>query len=271
MAMANAFGSIPNREFRVISAGLTDVGRRRQNNEDSFACSNELGLYVVADGMGAHAAGEVASSTAVSVIVDFAFRCLAKGDAPWPADLDPTLEAYEKVLVGGILSANRCLCALSRESADYNGMGTTVAGIILNATNAYAVHVGDSRIYLFRDGTLRQLTSDHTWVNEQVKRQLLTPEEARGHRWRNVITRALGNTDDLQVDSTRVEMLPGDCFLLCSDGLTNMLHDAAIEQALAEAGADLEATGRQLVDMANEAGGDDNITLVLVRIEPREG
>jgi len=255
--------------MRIVSAGLTDLGKCRLHNEDSFAFSDEQGLYIVADGMGGHAAGEIASRTAVSVIFDFVSHQFTKGDATWPPGIDASLDHHHQVLMAAAHAANQCLCNLSEKNAQYTGMGTTLVAMMVNGANAYIAHVGDSRVYLLRDKHLQMLTHDHTWVNEQVQRNLLSTEEAREHRWRNVITRALGSTCNLAVDAVKKEIRLGDWFLLCSDGLTSMVADAEIEGILSQgADADPRQVCRLLVDKANAAGGEDNISLVLVRAVP---
>jgi protein phosphatase len=162
-------------------------------------------------------------------------------------------------------AANQTLFNLSQEHADFGGMGTTLVALMVEGANAYLVHAGDSRAYLYRDSQLFQITTDHTWVNEQVQRNLLSPEEARTHRWRNVITRALGNTYNIALDSQKREIRPGDIYLLCSDGLKSMVDDADLEQTLSSMNGSEEHACRQLIDLANLAGGDDNITLVVLR------
>jgi len=252
--------------MRVLTAGLTDVGMKRTGNEDNFASCEDVGLFVVADGMGGHAAGEVASSTAIKVITDYVRGALEEAG---PSDagssrFDP--ETCRKILATSVQLANETICGLASENPTFEGMGTTLSGLLLNGSRACMVHVGDSRIYLLRGGQLTLLTSDHSWVNEQLQRNIITAEEAKTHRWRNVITRALGHKVDLEVDTRVEKMEPGDCFLLCSDGLTGMVDEETIHKVLLDMSDDPQAACRRLVDLANDAGGFDNITLIIVKV-----
>ena len=225
----------------------SDVGRQRQGNEDSFFA--EAPLFVVADGMGGAQAGEVASELAVE-----AFRAgLPAGSA---------LEA----LVETIREANRRIVDLARGDAHLHGMGTTCTAAYVAEEEVVLAHVGDSRCYLLRDSELTRLTRDHSLVGELVARGKLTEEEAEVHPQRSVITRALGAEAEVQVDTERIAGREGDVFVLCSDGLTGMVREPHIERILTE-GASLEGAGRQLISAANAAGGRDNITVVLLRLE----
>ncbi len=254
------------------AAGLTDVGRRREHNEDHILVDEELGLFAVADGMGGHAAGEVASHTAIDTIHDFLLR--ARNGRPHPEPRAPTepregLSGEQSLLIEAIGRANQRVCAAAEaDQGSYGGMGTTLALLYLDGPAAHVCHIGDSRVYRLREGRLEALTQDHSWVNEQVQRQIITEEEARHHRWRNVITRALGNRQDVEVDMKRVEAAPGDRFLLCSDGLTSMVDDETIARCVAEAEGDLAQACARLVERANEAGGLDNISVVLIHLLP---
>ena len=256
--------------MRVVSCGLSDVGKKRSHNEDSYGCSDELGLYLVADGMGGHAAGEVASSTAMSVIFDFVSRALKKGDLTSPLEAGADLEHHHRMLVMAVHLANEAIRGMSGNRDTYSGMGTTITGALVWQDVAYIVHVGDSRAYLLRDGSLRALTDDHSWVQEQLKRKTITPEEAKSHRWRNVITRALGNQSELEVDAAKLPLQAGDRLLLCTDGLTSMVDESAVEKELLAADGGLADRCRNLVEMSNEAGGSDNITVVLLQVLPAE-
>ncbi|NQU43408.1 Stp1/IreP family PP2C-type Ser/Thr phosphatase [bacterium] len=252
--------------MEIVSAGLTDVGRKRSNNQDHFTCLNDIGLYLVADGMGGHAAGEVASETAVNVISDFVRDALEEEDgAPFPSST--RMDHYQEILVTSVHLANQTISSLSADNPVYEGMGTTLSGMLIRGDQACLVHVGDSRVYRLRGDDLRILTTDHSWVNEQLRRNIITAEEARTHRLRNVITRALGHKMDLEVDSFVEPIESGDVFLICSDGLNSMIEDEEIRRVLAENGEDPRAVCRLLIDRANAAGGDDNVTLVVVRVE----
>jgi protein phosphatase len=250
--------------MHVISSALTDVGVLRRENQDSYARSDNLGLYLVADGMGGHAAGEVASGAAVSAIQS---RIQEELDGREPdASSAEEMERWRRVFEEGVHLANESVGRLSRENSLYAGMGTTVSGVLIRGDKACIAHVGDSRVYLLRDGEMKALTSDHSWVNEQLKRNIITPEEAKTHRLRNVITRAVGTGARVEVDTLDVNLRGNDCLLLCSDGLTSMVDESKIEETLTSAGENLDEVCRRLVDMANAAGGKDNITVVILRV-----
>jgi serine/threonine protein phosphatase PrpC len=253
--------------MRIVSSGLTDVGMKRDHNEDSFACSDELGLYLVADGMGGHAAGEVASKTAMSIVFDFVGRSQHESDKIWPFKIDSGMGPLQDLLVTGVHIANRTIRDLALGSSRLSGMGTTLVGVLTRNDIAHIVHVGDSRAYLLRGEKFEALTRDHSWVEEQLRRNMITEEEARNHRFRNVITRALGNREEVEVDSLQVGLEPGDLFLLCTDGLTGPVKNGDLGRIVVEGRDDPPALCRRLVDAANAAGGPDNITLVLLRVE----
>jgi len=221
----------------------TDVGRGRPENEDSLLVDPDDGLYAVADGMGGHRAGEVASATAI--------------------------DALKSAYLGGqrldqaVGAANAAVFAKAAEDASLRGMGTTLTAIALHDSTAELGHVGDSRAYLMRDGTVTQVTEDHSLVEQLVREGRLTPEEAQNHPQRAIITRALGIDADVAVDTYRIDLEPGDRLMICSDGLTNMLSDDTIAQTLRRH-ADPQQAADTLVDMANQAGGDDNITVILL-------
>ncbi|HWX24556.1 MAG TPA: Stp1/IreP family PP2C-type Ser/Thr phosphatase [Vicinamibacteria bacterium] len=253
--------------MKITYEARTDVGRKRKGNEDSLFVNPEQRLFVVADGMGGHAAGEVASKVAVDAINEFV--CLTSGDEEitWPFGLDENISYDGNRLKTAIRYANRKVIDATKERSEYEGMATTVAAVLVDDIAANLGHVGDSRAYLLRDGTLSQLTSDHSWVNEQLQNGALSAEQARSHPLRNVVTRALGGKPDLLVDMQSRKMEPGETLLLCSDGLTNMLTDEAIAEICKSAGDDLKKAAQDLVNAANNRGGDDNITVVLVHFE----
>jgi len=251
--------------MKIAYHALTDVGRKRKGNEDSFHVNPDQNLFVVADGMGGHAAGEVASKIAVDSINEFV--CMTSGDEEitWPFGLDENMSYDGNRLKTAIRYANNKVLAATKESAEYEGMATTVVSVLIDGTTANLAHVGDSRIYLYRADTLTQLTSDHSWVNEQLQAGMLTAEQARAHPLRNVVTRALGGRPDLDVEMQIHEALAGDVLLACSDGLTTMVTDAEIARILEEGAGDVEKSARALVDEANKNGGEDNITVVLLK------
>lgn len=227
----------------------TDTGRQRRVNEDAFHA--RAPLFVVADGMGGAQAGEVASGTAVEII--------SSGIAPEGGTV-------AQRLTDAVRQANSRIHELSVSDDDRAGMGTTLTAAWVGEKDVTLVHVGDSRCYRWRDGQLERLTDDHSLVEEMVRQGRLTPEEAAVHPQRSIITRALGPEDHVEPDTITVPARGDDLFLLCSDGLTSMIGEGEIAEVLASTD-DIEAAGRALVDRANEAGGRDNITVVLFRLE----
>jgi protein phosphatase len=236
------------------SAGLTDTGRRRRQNEDSFV--HEPPIFAIADGMGGAQAGEVASRLAAAVL----------------EEIDGEQVTGEARVAELIQEANRRVYERSNQDAAVSGMGTTMTvALVDDATGTVAIgHVGDSRAYLVRDDGLEQLTEDHTLVNELLKSGKLSAEEANVHPQRSVITRALGTEPDVDVDTFTIEARPGDVFLLCSDGLSSMISDHEILGLVRSGNGDLEAALRGLIQAANTSGGDDNITVVAFEIARKE-
>jgi len=252
---------------KIAYQAISDVGRKRKGNEDSLFLNPEQKLFVVADGMGGHAAGEVASKVAVDAVNEFV--CLTSGDEEitWPFGLDESISYDGNRLKTAIRHANRKVLEATREKAEYEGMATTVAAVLVDGDAANLGHVGDSRIYLFSEGVFTQLTSDHSWVNEQIQSGVISADQARSHPLRNVVTRALGGKADLAVDMQTRRMKAGDILLLCSDGLTAMVPDEDIARVLEEAKGAIEKAARDLVAEANAHGGEDNITVVLLKFE----
>ncbi len=251
--------------MKVESFGTTDVGRKRAHNEDSLSISDDLGLYLVADGMGGHNAGEVASSTAVETVTSFVHRFT--GDKDVTTSLSPDTEISQKadVLVSAVRLANRQVSIRAREKYEYVGMGTTIVAIFIEEDTAHIANVGDSRAYLIRNSKIKQLTTDHSWINEQIQKQIIPKEDARNHRWRNVITRALGNKPDVEIDLVSVDLKSGDLLLLCTDGLSGMLEDNEQFQIISRSKGNLEKACKDLINAANERGGLDNITVILLK------
>jgi protein phosphatase len=241
-------------------AGLSDVGRCRKVNQDMFLVDESLGLYAVADGMGGHAAGEVASDIAITTLAQ-SLRGRDADSGHWSA-----AEAGD-LLRQALNDGNRRICESVLARAEWRGMGTTIVALILARDRAVIGHVGDSRAYVLRDGRLWQLTSDHSWVNEQVKLGLLTHEQAQRHPMRNIVTRALGNQPEVDVDVIDEPVQPGDVFALCSDGLSGMLGDDEIREVLESHGAVPGIACRDLVERANARGGEDNITVIVMAPE----
>ncbi len=270
----------PQKELRVRSFGMSDVGLVRVVNEDAFAADDARRLYIVADGMGGHNHGEVASRIAIDAIHTGAASATG---ATGVTTRTAGLHAHSVRLKRAVEGANTQVLAAIPEDASLlgMGMGTTVVGAMLRAQIMAIAHIGDSRVYRRRNGQLEQLTEDHTYVNDGVRSGQLTAAQARVHPLRNIVTRALGGDADSRVDVTEVEARPGDLFLLCSDGLTTMLTDRQINRWLATSGAtgaagaigvvvSLEEICRGLIQAANARGGYDNVTAVLVQIAEGE-
>jgi protein phosphatase len=246
----------------------TDPGLRRTSNEDSYSTRSDIGLFVVADGMGGHVAGEVASRVAVEAIEAFIQETAgADKNRTWPFPFDPALSLEANRLKAAFRLANRRIASAIADSQDLRGMATTASAVLMGKESASVGHVGDSRVYVLRQGTLAQITHDHSWVEEQVRAGTLTPSAARQHPWRNVVTRALSGGEDPEVDVTEVTPVPGERYLLCSDGLFGVVADDRIAEILGQSGVSLETICRGLVDAANQAGGPDNITALVLEID----
>ena len=257
--------------MNFVAAGLSDVGLQREINEDSFCILPEYRLFVVADGMGGHRAGDVASKMATHSMAAF-FRTTASEDATWPFHFDPSLSIEENRLVTGVKIANKMIFEASTRNREVYGMGTTVVGALYSPERAklYIAHVGDSRAYRVREGEIRLLTRDHSLLNDYLLAMPDMPKEQQAELPRNVITRALGMQDQVLVDLVPEEPLPRDAYLLCSDGLSGMVEDEEIQRIVVEAGDDPEKAVRELVRRANEKGGEDNITVVVVMFAAEE-
>ena len=250
--------------MHIEVAGNTHVGMKRSHNEDNFLMLPDERLFCVADGMGGHSSGEIASKIAVEELAEF-YRLTSKDqDATWPFKMDKARNYDENRLATGIKLANMRIYERASAESKYKGMGTTIVGIHFAANAVYVAHVGDSRVYFFRAGTLRQVTEDHSLLNDYLKAKKLTPEEIEAFPHKNVIVRALGMKGTVQVDVGRVEPQEGDIFLLCSDGLSGMVTDAQMQQILGQH-VELEGACKQLIDQANAAGGTDNVTCILAR------
>jgi PPM family protein phosphatase len=257
--------------MRAVAAGLTDVGLQRDHNEDSFAILQDHELYIVADGMGGHRAGDVASKLATEAIVDF-FRATAAEDFTWPFHFDSRMSEEENRLLTGIKIANRQIVERSSRSRECHGMGTTVVGALFSGKKGkmYIGHVGDSRAYRVRGGEIQQMTRDHSLVNDYLLAMPELTEEQKSELPKNVITRALGMQEHVSVDLQGDDASVGDCYILCSDGLSGMIEDAEILDIVSQSPS-IEEACRKLIALANEHGGEDNITAVLVKIEAETG
>lgn len=236
----------------------TDVGLKRDHNEDSFLCNDELGLYAVADGMGGHLGGERASRMAVDLLEKEMDERLAAARAA--GQRNGVAEAMREATT----VASRAIFETAQNSPEHAGMGTTLTGLCFHGQSLTLCHVGDSRAYLFRDGRARQLTEDHSWIQEQVRAGLLSPGDAIVSRFRNIITRSVGFEPKVTPDLITLPVEAGDCYLLCSDGLSNYFSVEELGRILAS--QFYSEAGRALVDIANQRGGDDNITCVIVYV-----
>ncbi len=253
--------------MKLSSAGRTHVGMKRTHNEDSLRLFREENLYIVADGMGGHASGEVASQMSVETLAEF-FRSTAEDDeVTWPYKLEKGRKYEENRVVTGVKLSNRRIFESAARDAKLKGMGTTIVVTFFVNETIHVGHVGDSRVYRYRAGELFQITEDHSLLNDYIKMRQLTPEEIEAFPHKNVIVRALGMKETVQVDIATEQPQAGDVYLLCSDGLNGMLTDADMEAILAEEEGDLDKSCEALIDAANQNGGTDNITVILIRYE----
>lgn len=250
--------------MKLKYAGLTHVGMKRTHNEDNLALLPEESLYIVADGMGGHASGEVASQMAVETIMSFFRMTTRDEEVTWPYKEEKNLRYDENRLVASIKFANQRIYEAAAREARFKGMGTTIVTAFFTQGGAYLGHVGDSRGYRIRDGEIEQITDDHSLLNDYIKANKLTPEEIENFPHKNVIVRALGMKDSVQVDVNRLDPKPGDYYLLCSDGLSGMITDEQIRDIILGA-PDLEKACENLIEGANNHGGTDNITAALVQ------
>ena len=244
----------------------SDIGRKRLQNEDCFVAEPALGLYVVCDGMGGGNAGEVASRMAIETIQADVRSAADKWGGGSIEDGDPNLTPATNQLIHAIRAANAAVYRASLEHRNYAGMGTTVASVRLCGGCLSVAHVGDSRVYLIRHGAMQALTIDHSWVAEQVAQGLMSEAQAESSPRRNIVTRALGVESTVDIDVAEMPVLNGDLLLLCSDGLTRGVSGNDILTTVEQAGDLREKTDR-LISMANEAGGEDNITVMLIAVE----
>ena len=250
--------------MQIESAGLTDVGQRRKLNEDAFLVDDALALYVVADGMGGHAAGEVASSEAVDAVHSMVIRERAKLERLSQGDIsEEVVRQAHRVLEAAVQNATYQVFGIAQHEPEQQGMGTTVSALALAGPYGITAQVGDSRIYLIRQGQARPLTEDHTLVAWQLKQGIITPEEALLSPHKNVITRAVGSREYVQVDTRFVDLQPNDALMLCSDGLHGYVPDHEIPGIVA-LGPRLAV--ERFIQLANDRGGRDNITCVVVQL-----
>jgi protein phosphatase len=254
----------------IEAFGKTDVGRRRKLNEDTFLLDPETHLYAVCDGMGGHNAGEVASQMAIETLHSFICKSDREKEITWPFGLDADLSFAANRLKTAIRLANRKVFRAADNREDYTGMGTTVVAALVwddeGVLRATIGSAGDSRCYMLRAGVLRQVTQDDSWVSTAWAQGILSADELERHPFRNVITKAVGAKDSLELDMLDEQLQPGDLLLICSDGLHGMINDDAILATLGDGSAPLEDLASRLIEAANEAGGRDNVSVLLLRV-----
>jgi serine/threonine protein phosphatase PrpC len=255
----------------IKSSGMTDVGLQREGNEDSFSVQDAFGLYMVADGMGGHLAGEVASRVAVEII-NKSFSKWSGVQAPRDEIFgfpDESLSREGNYVLGSIRLANRVIYEMANEYDQYNGMGTTIVSLLVGSGHIVAANVGDSRMYLVRDNRIERMSKDHTIVAEHVEMGVMTEEEAARSPLRHILTRNLGSSENVDAEVFEIEPWNEDLFILCSDGLTDLATDGEIlEIALKD--SDPQRLTRRLIDLALERGAHDNTTVVTVLLDQVE-
>lgn len=250
----------------IEAFGKTDVGRRRKLNEDNLLIDRDTDLYAVCDGMGGHNAGEVASKMAIETLHAFIAKSHGEEkDITWPYGLEPHLSFEANRLKTAIKLANKRVYKAADNREDYTGMGTTLVAALVNEATLTVGNAGDSRCYLVRDGKLSQLTRDDSWVSAAWAEGILSSDEIDHHPLRNVITKAVGAKDNLDLETTEHKLASGDVVLLCSDGLHGMITDDRILALLHPLPGGLEKAADALIDAANEAGGKDNVSVVLLK------
>jgi len=251
--------------LQAKSYGITDVGLKRDGNEDSFSVQDSLGLYVVADGMGGHLAGEIASNISVEII-NKVFKKWVEKDASEEevfGEPDVSLSRKGNYILGGIRLANRVIYELALEKKEYHGMGTTIVVLLVTPSMIIAANVGDSRIYLVRDGEIERLSKDHSIVAEQVEMGIMTEEEAENSPLKHVLTRNLGSSEEVTPEIFEIEPANNDCFILCSDGLTDLVNDKELLE-IADNETEPEAICKDLIDLVLKRGAHDNATIISV-------
>ncbi|GAO35529.1 protein phosphatase [Sulfuricella sp. T08] len=254
-------------QSRVEFASATDTGVVRKFNEDSIAFESEIGLMVLADGMGGYMAGDVASALAISVVKEELVTALGKLE---PVESNDTAKRYMPLTLAvkrAVEKANEMILRVARKNTQCQGMGTTLTLAVFHEDRISIAHVGDSRLYRLRYDRLEQLTMDHSLLQGQVEAGLIDSGDAKLSHNRNLVTRALGKEEAVEVDVREEDVLPGDIYLLCSDGLNDMVEDADIELALCELKANLPLVANLLVQMANDNGGHDNVSVILARVQ----
>lgn len=250
--------------MKLQYAGATHVGMKRDHNEDNLLLLPEQNLFIVADGMGGHSSGEVASKIAVDTLKSF-FEDTVDDDVTWPFKIDRAVSYDHNRMAAGVKLANRNIFEASQSDARYKGMGTTCVGMVWVDGKAIVGHVGDSRCYRIRGDELKQVTEDHSLLNDYKKIQALTPEEEAAFQYKNIIVRALGMKEAVVVDIAEEEAQEGDILLLCSDGLSGEVTDPAMLDLVNKYKDDLDGGVQALIKTACDNGGKDNVTVILVK------
>ena len=254
--------------MKILFYGKTDVGRKREKNEDSFLVDEKQGLFLVADGMGGHLGGEFASQMAVRTIGESLRKLAEDAEATLSAGQTERYDPGEQLKFSIRLASQRIFREATR-SPNLRGMGTTVVGLLIREKKGYIANVGDSRAYLIRGSEIHQLTVDHSLVTEQLQAGFITPAEVKNHRLKNIITRSVGFQDDVEIDLMVRDLEEGDRFLLCSDGLTNMISNEEIVKIASRSKApNPKVVCEKLIEQANRKGGDDNVSAIFVAVSP---
>ncbi|MDR0291467.1 MAG: Stp1/IreP family PP2C-type Ser/Thr phosphatase [Elusimicrobium sp.] len=257
--------------LRLSFAAYSDIGKIRDKNEDMVYISSDLRFAVVADGMGGHSAGEVASNIAINSFVETLTK-MNSGKVVIPKDFLPEMSKPERKLLMAADYANYSIYKLAQENAMYRSMGTTLSGVLIEGNEAYVVHIGDTRLYLLRMDVMTQITTDHSLAAEHIKRGLLTKAQAEKSAVQNVLTRAMGIKKDVEFDILQFTIMPGDILFLCSDGVNKGLTDDDIKQYIQKAyKTSLSKVCKALVRKANENDGKDNISAVIIKVMPEPG
>ena len=249
----------------IESCGLSDVGKKRQRNEDSFVVNQEVNLYLVADGMGGHNAGDVASGTAAKAIESFLVRSHEERELTWPFGIDPRMSFDANRLRTSLKLANHKIWQLADANQEYTGMGTTVVAVLVTNDLASVASVGDSRAYLHREGEMKILTRDDVWLNETWVRKAFSEDQLQKIPLKNVLSKAIGSKEDIDFPILEVPLQDQDVIVLCSDGLHGLIGNDDLLRVTAEKHNDLNALCSTLIRLANEQGGRDNITVVALK------
>jgi protein phosphatase len=249
--------------LRIEARGVTDVGLRRDHNEDALLVDEALGLFVVADGMGGHAGGGTASRLAVETIQASIRHAREAEPEAFGSEAGVEESPVPDVLREAVEEACAVIYRTAQADPELAGMGTTVTAALVDGRTAYVAHVGDSRCYLVREGRIYQVSEDHSLVNEQLKAGAISADEAKHSRFKNIITRSVGFEQEVQVDLLGLELQPADAVVICCDGLSNLVDDPEILRTVEE--TDIAEAPARLVALANERGGDDNITVIVLR------